>query len=529
LYQQQTAPTTFLAAVAAAANATHRLFVGAATAIKRAAFQEGSRERMQLAVTHLQTCTKQAPPPLPPRDARVEDLIDAYAAPGLPPGYEILARAIARWGYRRGYCYASQETLARWTGMSESTVQRLIVGMEQDGFLQRERRPGTSSIIILADGTLDALRLKKMRGITTRERTHPDVTRLFSMPEQENTDDIKVSARQKSGFGSQNTMCSQQSKSSTKSEYISPTVVSTTSSQTEAVSRVSKQVTKQANESLKAKSEKAPVKSSKNMKKNVTNNETNTHKKPVTNNIKAEQPAVQNDNEKQRETVAISQKAEHTTPQNGTEEKKNAVTPSISSHLQQTTAAALLIAEGVTPARARSFAATFEPEHIERNVALGLHRTKNNPPAYLLRLIQDDAASKRIVPGSEADQVRQRERFGALRGRIGPVKATGAREPVPSVVSPVQPKQRASEAICGTFPWVAESPGRVEDPLEALSPEDRDRYARRAREEVLRAKPWLGEVARTSNGPLMQAMIREQLRAMLTTTEAPASRGAPSG
>jgi hypothetical protein len=528
LYQQQTAPTTF---IAAAANATHRLFVGAANVIKRAVFQDGSRERMQLAVAHLQTCTKQAPPSLPPRDARVEDLIDAYAAPGLPSGYEILARAIARWGYRRGYCYASQETLARWTGMSESTVQRLIGGMEQDGFLQRERRPGTSSIIILADGTLDALRLKKMRGITTRERTHPYVVRLFSAPEPENTDDIKVSARPKSRFGSQNTSCSQQSISSTKPDNGSQSVVSTTSSQTEAISRarMSKQVNKQATTLPKVKSEKNPVKSSENINVSEKKDAIKPHEEPVTKNIKAEQIAVQNDSEKQKETAAKAINTEHTAPKNGKEEKKKAVTPSVSSHPEHTAAATLLIAEGVTPARARSFAAIFEPERIERNIALGLHRTKNNPPAYLLRLIQDDAASKRIVPGSEADQVRQRERSGALRGRIGPVKALEAREPVPSAVSPAQPKQRASEAICGTFSGSSESPGGVEDPLEALSPEDRDGYARRAREEVLRANAWLGASARDSHGPLMQAMIRTQLRAMLATPKAPASRGAPSG
>ena len=163
---------------------------------------------------------------------------------------------------------------------------------------------------------------------------------------------------------------------------------------------MSKQVNNQANESKKTKTEKIPIESSENVEISVTDNETKPQKKPVTKNKKAEQAAVQNDNEKQKETAAISRKTEHTAPQNGKEEKKKAVTPSVSPHPEHTAAAAVLIAEGVTPARARSFAAIFEPEHIERNVALGLHRTKNNPPAYLLRLIQDDAASKRIVPGS---------------------------------------------------------------------------------------------------------------------------------
>ena len=104
-----------------------------------------------------------------------------------------------------------------------------------------------------------------------------------------------------------------------------------------------------------------------------------------------------------------------------------------------------------------SFPGTFNDGPIARTITLGIHRTKTNPPGYLLRLIQDDAASKRIAPGSEADQVRRRERPAVRREQNGPVKALEAREPVPSAVSPPQPKQRASEAICGTFSAASES------------------------------------------------------------------------
>lgn len=522
----QTAPQTF---IAAAANATHRLFAGAAVAIR--ALHGASAERMRLGLEHLRRVRKpQAlPAPEPTYEMRVQDLIDAYADPALHPDIERIARAIASKAYRNGYCYATQEKIAAWTGIARSTLQLRLHEMERLHLSHVERRLKTSSITLLADGTLDALRLKKINKIKVRERTAPYVVRTFTAPTTTNPHETDIRFSQNLDSWPKNTTCSQQSKSSNKSEYRSRTVVSTNSSQIESLSRESKQVNKRANESKKKKTEKMPIESSENVKNSGTDNEVKPHKKPVTKNIKAEQTAVQNNNETQKETAAKTINAERTTPQNGKEEKKKAVAPSVSSHPEHIAAAALLIAEGVTPARARSFAAIFEPEHIERTIAVGLHRTKNNPPAYLLRLIQDDAASKRIVPGSEADQVRQRERSGALRGRIGPVKAPEAQDPVPSAVSSVQPKQRALEAICGTFSGWSEPPPEVMDPLDALSPEDRDRYARRAREEVLRAKPWLGEGARTSNGPLMQAMIREQLRAMLATTEAPASRGAPSG
>jgi hypothetical protein len=521
--QQQTAnQTSFLAA---AANAAHRVFTGAAVAI--GALHDASAERMRLGLEHLRRVRKPKAPPAPPTyEEQLADLIDAYADPTLHPDIERIARAMTRWAYKDGYCYATQEKIAKWTGLTVQTLQLRLYEMERRKLIMVKRRPGTSSITLFADTTLDALRLKKINKIKVRERTAPYVTRTFSAPEPKNTDEIEVSARQKIDSWSKTTTWSPQSISSTKPDNRSRSVVSTTSSKTSSISRA--RISKQANKAPLAKSEKIQVKSRENVQKSLISNETKPHEKPEIKSHQAEHASVQNDTEKQKEPAAISRKAEHTTPQNGKEERKKAVTPSVSSHPEHTAAASLLIAEGVTPARARSFAQLFEREHIERTIAIGMHRTKNNPPGYLLRLIQDDAASKRIVPGSEADRVRQRERPAALRGQIGPAKALEAREPVPSVVSPVQPKQCASEAICGTFSGASEPPGGVEDPLEALSHEDRDRYTQRAREEVLRANAWLGGAAHESN-PIMQAMIRKQLRAMLATTGAPASRGAPSG
>ena len=95
---------------------------------------------------------------------------------------------------------------------------------------------------------------------------------------------------------------------------------------------------------------------------------------------------------------------------------------------------------------------------IARTIALGLHRTKTNPPGYLLRLIQDDAAAKRLVPGSEADRVRKRERPAVLRSTIAPTKAVETREPVAPRVSSSQTAPRALEAIHGTFSGASEPP-----------------------------------------------------------------------
>jgi len=490
---------------------------------------------MRLGLEHLRRVRKPKAPPAPPTyETQLADLIDAYADPTLHPDIERIARAMTRWAYKDGYCYATQEKIAGWTGLSVQTLQLRLYEMERRKLIMVKRRPGTSSITLFADTTLDALRLKKINKIKVRERTAPYVTRTFSAPEPKNTDEIKEKTDQKIDSWSKTTTWSPQSISSTTLHTGSRSVVSTTSSKTSSISRA--RISKQASKAPLAKSEKIHVQGDKNHVQSSENtnvskidNAAKPHEKPVTKSLEAEHVVVENCNEKQGKATAISRKAEYTAPQNGKEGEKKVVAPSVLSHPERTTAAALLIAEGVTPKRAGEFAQLFEPEQIERNVALGLHRTKKNPPGYLLTLIRDDPASRRIAPGSEADRVRQRERPAVRREQNGPVKAREAREPVPHAVLPSQPKPRASEAIYGALSGAAEPAGVVvEDPLEALSPEDRDRYTQRAREEVLRANAWLGASPRESN-PIMQAMIRTQLRAMLATPEASASRGAPSG
>jgi len=525
LYQQQTAPTTFLAA---AVNAAHRVFTDTATAIK-GVFQENSAERLRFGLEHLRRVRK--PEAEPTYEMRLADLIDAYADPTLHPDIERIARAMTRWAYKDGYCYATQEKIAGWTGLSVQTLQLRLYEMERRKLIMVKRRPGTSSITLFADTTLDALRLKKINKIKVRERTAPYVTRTFSAPEPKNTDEIKEKTDQKIDSWSKTTTWSPQSISSTTLHTGSRSVVSTTSSKTSSISRA--RISKRASKAPLAKSEKIHaqgdenhVQSSENTNVSGINNAAKPHKKSASTTLKTEHVSGENGNKKQEKAAVISRKTEYTAPQNGKEGEKKAVAPSVSSHPEPTTAAALLIAEGVTPKRAGEFAQVFDYAQIERNVALGLHRGKKNPPGYLLTLIRDDPASRRIAPGSEADQVR---RPAVRREQNSPVRALEAREPVPHAVLPSQPKPRASEAIYGALSGAAEPAGVVvEDPLEALSPEDRDRYTQRAREEVLRANAWLGASPRESN-PIMQAMIRTQLRAMLATPEASASRGAPSG
>ena len=105
--------------------------------------------------------------------------------------------------------------------------------------------------------------------------------------------------------------------------------------------------------------------------------------------------------------------------------------------------------------------------------------------------------------------------------QIAPAEAAEAREPVAPKVSSSEPPSRASEAVYGTFSGVSEPPAGGEDPLETLPPEERAFYAARAREEVLRANPWLGTAARERNGPMLQTLIRKQLRGMLAEGVSP--------
>ena len=488
MLQPQTAPTTFLAA---ALNAAHRAIAGAATAIK-GAFQEDEGGRMRLGLEHLRRVRTPQAPPEPTYEMRVADLIDAYANPALHSDVERIARAMTSRAYKSGYCYATQETIARWTRIPRATLQLRLHEMERLHLIRVQRRPGTSSITLFADGTLDALRLKKINKIKIRERVAPYVARTFTAPAATNPHETEIRRGQNVDSWPKNTTCSQQTLSRTK-----PIISAKSLPQVppEAI--------------LPARTHtKPPVKASETQK---------TPPKRQAPKPQAKPPA-----------VPVAEKS--TTRQNGNEGTGEAVAPSASSHPEPSaTAVAMLIAEGVTPARARSFAPLFESERIARTIALSLHRTKKNPPAYLLRLIQDDAAAKHIAPGSEADQTRQRECPGVARGRIGPENAREARKPVKADISPPRRWSRGPGAISGTFSGVSEPPAVFEDPLQALPPEERAFYARRAREEVFRATPWLGASARERNGPFMQAMIRKQLRVILAAADAPTSRGAPAG
>lgn len=147
-------------------------------------YQEGSSERMRLALEHLRAIyARQTPPPLPEREPHVEDLIDAYADPTLHPDIERIARMVTWRAYAAGLCYASWTKLAGWLKMEEGVLQAHLTEMEREELIRiTPRGVGAPPIIQFADGTLDALRVKKMHGITTRKRTHPRVVRTFSLP-----------------------------------------------------------------------------------------------------------------------------------------------------------------------------------------------------------------------------------------------------------------------------------------------------------------------------------------------------------
>jgi hypothetical protein len=206
---------------AATANATRQLFASAANAIKiavaksalllrqarfsrlvgayRAAaaksppsikrvLQRGdsSAEGVRLELEPLRQVVRehQASPPLPAREPEVEDLIDAYADPTLHPDIERIARMVTWRAYATGLCFASwTKKLAGWLKMEEGVLEAHLAEMEREELIRiTPRGAGATPVIQFADGTLDALRIKKMRGITRQERTHPRVVRTFSLP-----------------------------------------------------------------------------------------------------------------------------------------------------------------------------------------------------------------------------------------------------------------------------------------------------------------------------------------------------------
>lgn len=434
--------------------------VADATGAVMGAFQEGSPERMQLALEHLRKALPRPTDAGPTRGAQAQDLLDAYADPSLHPDIERIARVMTSKAYKNGHCYASQEKIARWTRLPKSTLQLRLHEMERLELIRVERRPGTSSITLFADGTLDALRLKKINKIGTRERINPLVTRTFTTPTLQNVDDQAACVTPLVNSWPKNTSCSE-NHSTPISLDIKP--------------------------------------------------DHSTHsdrEKPVGKSFHAHDVNKFTNENEQKRLVQKGQSHESITLRKLKEEKEKPTSITISKRspltASQQQSQKILIEQGVSCGPARSFALLFDHDHIARTIALGIHCEKRNPPAYLLQLIRDDAVSKHIVPDSEADLARRRERPPTLYGRYEPIIpaitiANTPKKPIPCPIEHVVLSIEATEA---------------DQCFAALTVSEKAIYQQCARQEVLRANPWLGDGVQ-STGPLMEAMIRRQLRIML--------------
>lgn len=138
-----------------------------------------------------------------------------------------------------------------------------------------------------------------------------------------------------------------------------------------------------------------------------------------------------------------------------------------------------LMAEGLTPVAATNLARAFasRPGVIARNITLGEHRTKANPPGWLTTAIRGDYASVRVSPDSEAAAVRRSEQPSVPRSR--PASPPG--EKAVRTLPPAALWQSVPLAI-------APSKATSMD----LSPETRERLTVRAWEDVRKTHAYLG-------------------------------------
>jgi DNA-binding MarR family transcriptional regulator len=249
---------------------------------------------------------------------------------------ESVLRTIAAMLYREGVCYAAQCTIARLVGRAKSTIQLALDELEGRGLIRRTVREGTSHLIHLADGVIEALReirlareTKKLRG-----RGVPSLAGSFTALALPPT---KPEIRESEGAD------------------LSP-----------------KPQGKELRTTNRPEAPLEPRKHSTSL--------------PYIYNQSSSAPVKAQDDD-------------------------------ASTKVEKKTVVEQLIAEGVTPPRARSFADLFGPQRILRNIRIGLHRAKHNPAGYLITAIQHDYAAGHIKPGSEAERVRKRELPG---GRIAP-------------------------------------------------------------------------------------------------------------
>ncbi len=150
-------------------------------------YQEGSSERMQLALEYLRalrTDVQQTPPAQVPEQHRwVQPPPWESSIPlerSLHPDIERIARKVMRRAYGAGMCFVSWTKLARLLKMEEAVLRGHLAEMEREELIRITPRDEKPPLIQFADGTWDALRYKRIYRITTQERTHPRVERTFA-------------------------------------------------------------------------------------------------------------------------------------------------------------------------------------------------------------------------------------------------------------------------------------------------------------------------------------------------------------
>ncbi len=161
-----------------------------------------------------------------------------------------------------------------------------------------------------------------------------------------------------------------------------------------------------------------------------------------------------------------------------------------------------LISEGLDRKAAIQLAKIFvgRPGLIARNIALGEHRTKANPPGWLTTAIRGDYASARISVGSEADAVRRAER---------PVRAMPSRPQNAEI-----PSRTPLTAAPKPPPIATKKP----EPEIQISPETQARLSARAWEEIRKTHAYLGTFSQTH--PVIRGAMSRTIRRLYESESA---------
>lgn len=334
-------------------------------------------------------------------EAQILDLIEVLCDPRFTKDHTKTASAMLCFA-KDGYCNASQLKIAKKGGIPQTTVHRVLMDFQAWGIMRRWECTGHSDVCVFADGMKDAYRRKKALGLRPHKRRHPKVKRTFKTP-QLVRDMVLDGTPVPQGNPAKKAIQPESTFSPNPESKIPTESITLSASQYRVQDATHPKHTPSLVFSENPKHTTLCVMPYKSNENEVTTEPEISRCLPASlpETAVLTEPLAQAVPEMTGPETSTSHTGD-TTAKEG--EKTDIVSvlaeleqswpaPSPRQESPQETLVALLIAERVTDSRAGKLFREFGADRVSRNLALGTHRSADNPPGYLCEAIKHDYAA----------------------------------------------------------------------------------------------------------------------------------------